>query len=109
MAIFRGSVFPQHYMVQLQLEKQSSCLMPPICIQTRDDYGYLKKFWIGKKIFLIVCILQFFNQEMIERLKVTSCTVYPNIVRDLMKYKDDWPQKYDLSSLMGLGVGMYFL
>ncbi len=48
-------------------------------------------------------------KELIERLKVTRCVLYPNIVRDLMKYDDDWIAKHDLSQLKVISLGKQML
>jgi acetyl-CoA synthetase len=42
--------------------------------------------------------------SLIEKYKVTKFYTAPTAVRSLMRYGDDWPKKYDLSSLKILGT-----
>ncbi len=41
--------------------------------------------------------------QLIEKYKVTKFYTAPTAIRSLMRYGDDWPKKYDLSSLKILG------
>lgn len=42
--------------------------------------------------------------DMVQRHKITQFYTAPTAIRLLMRYGDDWPQKYDLSSLKVLGT-----
>jgi acyl-coenzyme A synthetase/AMP-(fatty) acid ligase len=45
-------------------------------------------------------------QEMVERLQITSLSLYPNVIKDLMKYSDEWTKKYDISKLKTISLGL---
>ena len=42
--------------------------------------------------------------QLIEKYKITKFYTAPTAIRTLMRYGDDWPKKYDLSSLKILGT-----
>ena len=58
------------------------------------DHANLHFFFIGR------------YWEMVQRLKINQFYGAPTAIRLLLKYGDQWVQKYDRSTLKTLGSGM---